>query len=131
MKNRSTSFNSVIAILLCGLGLGIGSAHASLPVPRGRPYLNAARTTFVADNGHDLRGPFTSTEWTGPVPAQNIANMKDLGFNAVHLYAEDFNTNYPNGGSAPGYSAANVERDRGGDPNQRPLFDHYHRQWRL
>src|ERR1019366_1509207 len=83
--------------------------RASLPIPRGRPHLNAARTTFVADNGQELRGPFTSTEWTGPVPAQNLANMKNLGFNAVHLYAEDFNTNYPNSGSAPGYSAANVD----------------------
>lgn len=77
--------------------------------PRGRPHLNAARTTFVADNGQDLRGPFTSTEWTGPVPAGQIANMRNLGFNAVHLYAEDFNTNYPASGTAPGYSAANVD----------------------
>ncbi len=83
--------------------------EAQMTIPRGRPHLNAARTTFVADNGEDLRGPFTSTEWTGPVPAQNIANIRNLGFNAVHLYAEDFNTNYPNSGSAPGYSAANVD----------------------
>lgn len=77
---------------------------------RSRPQLNAARTTFVADNGQDLRGPYTSTEWTGPVPAQDIANIRSLGFNAVHLYAEDFDPNYPNAGStAPGYSAANVD----------------------
>jgi len=99
----------VVITLACAVGLGVQSAHAAPPVPRGRPHLNAARTTFVADNGQDLRGPFTSTEWTGPVPAQNIANIKNLGFNTVHLYAEDFNTNYPTSGSAPGYSAANVD----------------------
>ncbi|KAI8803733.1 hypothetical protein BJ742DRAFT_827986 [Cladochytrium replicatum] len=32
---------------------------------RGRPHLNGK--TFVADNGQLLRGPFTSTEWAGPV----------------------------------------------------------------
>jgi endoglucanase len=38
----------------------------------------------------------------------NIANMKDLGFNAVHLYAESFDPNYPtNGSTAPGYHMAN------------------------
>ena len=85
-------------------------AEAQLTIPRGRPHLNAARTTFVGDNGQNLRGPFTSTEWTGPVPASQIASMKNLGFNAVHLYAESFNTNYPAAGSqAPGYSAANVD----------------------
>jgi endoglucanase len=84
--------------------------EAQLTVPRGRPHLNIARTTFVGDNGQNLRGPFTSTEWTGPVPASQIASMKNLGFNAVHLYAESFNTNYPAAGSqAPGYSAANVD----------------------
>lgn len=84
--------------------------EAQLTIPRGRPHLNAARTTFVGDNGQTLRGPFTSTEWTGPVPAQNIANMKALGFNAVHLYAESFDASYPtNGSTAPGYSAANVD----------------------
>src|SRR4051812_44937250 len=81
--------------------------EAQLTIPRGRPHLNTARPTFVGDNGQDLRGPFTSTEWTGPVPASQIASMKNLGFNAVHLYAESFNTNYPAAGSqAPGYSAA-------------------------
>src|SRR6185312_16056949 len=85
-------------------------AEAKITIPRGRPHLNANRTTFVADNGQNLRGPFTSTEWTGPAPASQIANLKNLGFNAVHLYAESFNTNYPAAGSqAPGYSAANVD----------------------
>jgi endoglucanase len=84
--------------------------HFSDNIQRARPRLNAARTSFVADNGQLLRGPFTSTEWTGAVPAQDIANMKSLGFNAVHLYAETFDLNYPNTGStAPGYSVANVD----------------------
>jgi beta-xylosidase len=84
--------------------------HFSDSIQRGRPRLNAARTTFVGDNGQALRGPYTSTEWTSATAAQNIANLKDLGFNAVHLYAESFNTNYPSTGStAPGYSVANVD----------------------
>jgi len=99
--------NLIFSALVCALGFWASFASAT-PV-RGWAHLNAARTTFVADNGEDLRGPFTSTEWTGPVPAQNIANIRNLGFNTVHLYAEDFNTNYPASGSAPGYSAANVD----------------------
>ncbi len=84
--------------------------HVADNIQRGRPRLNATRTTFVGDNGQPLRGPFTSTEWTGAVPAQNIASIRSLGFNAVHLYAESFDPNYPNAGStAPGYSAANVD----------------------
>lgn len=54
---------------------------------RGRPYLDAARTTFMGDNGQLIRGAFTSTEWTPAVPEAEIAKIKDLGFNAVHLYA--------------------------------------------
>ena len=104
LKFRFTASAFVFVVLIIS-----HRTEAQLTVPRGRPHLNAARTTFVADNGQDLRGPFTSTEWTGAVPAQNIANIKNLGFNAVHLYAEDFNTNYPASGSAPGYSAANVD----------------------
>jgi endoglucanase len=75
---------------------------------RGRPTLNAARTTFVADNGERLRGPYTSTEWT-PASTQ-VAMIKGMGFNALHLYAEAFDRNYPASGStAPGYAVANVD----------------------
>lgn len=78
---------------------------------RGRPQLNAARTTFVADNGRPLRGPYTSTEWTSAAPYDQIAKIKDLGLNAVHLYAEVFDPNYPAAGStAPGYNAAEVDK---------------------
>ncbi len=55
-----------------------------------------------------LRGPYTSTEWTGAVPAQNIANMKNLGFNAIHLYAEVFDPTYPTNGT-PGYAVSRVD----------------------
>lgn len=78
---------------------------------RGRPMLNANRTTFVADNGQLLRGPYTSSEWGDPAPTNEIANMKNLGFNAVHIYGECFDINYPKAGStAPGYSAARIDR---------------------
>ena len=84
--------------------------HFSDKIQRGRPHLNAAHTTFVADNGQLLRGPFTSTEWTGAVPTSDIVSMKSLGFNAIHLYAESFDPSYPtNGSTAPGYSVANVD----------------------
>ncbi len=93
------------------LGLDkVGPVDLGSGSQRSRPRLNAARTTFVADDGQDLRGPYTSTEWTSATSWQNIANMKNLGFNAVHLYAESFDMNYPNAGStAPGYSMANVD----------------------
>jgi len=82
--------------------------HFTANIQRGRPHLNAARTTFVGENGEPLRGPFTSTEWTSATT--DIAAIKNLGFNTVHLYAEDFNTNYPGAGStAPGYSVKNVD----------------------
>ena len=110
MKSITSLVATAVIALACAFGFGIDDAHAAIPVPRGRPVLNAAHTTFVADDGQDLRGPFTSTEWTSATSWQNIANMKNLGFNAVHLYAESFDINYPNAGStAPGYSVANVD----------------------
>jgi poly(hydroxyalkanoate) depolymerase family esterase len=78
---------------------------------RGRPHINAAHSTFVGDNGQPLRGPYTSTEWTGAWSADNIPNMKSLGFNAVHLYAESFDPSYPtNGSTAPGYHVDEVDK---------------------
>jgi poly(hydroxyalkanoate) depolymerase family esterase len=77
-------------------------------VQRGRPHLNAARTTFVGDNNQRLRGPFTSTEWTSA--STDVAMIKGMGFNALHLYAESFDKNYPtNGSTAPGYAVANID----------------------
>ncbi|HEX7617167.1 MAG TPA: cellulase family glycosylhydrolase, partial [Verrucomicrobiae bacterium] len=110
MKFKAVTFTTTAITFACALGFSAASARASDTIQRGRPHINAARTTFVADNGQDLRGPYTSTEWTSATSWQNIANMKSLGFNAVHLYAESFDPNYPNAGStAPGYSAANVD----------------------
>lgn len=84
--------------------------HPAQAAQRARPTLNAARTTFVADNGERLRGPYTSTEWTSAAPADQIANLRNLGFNAVHLYAEVFTLNWPASGNAPGYNVAEVDK---------------------
>ena len=93
------------------LGLDkVGPADLGAGGPRGRPKLNAARTTFVADNGQPLRGPYTSTEWTGATSYDQIAQMKTLGFNAVHLYGESFDPSYPtNGSTAPGYATNRID----------------------
>jgi endoglucanase len=93
------------------LGLDkVGPADLGAGGQRGRPKLNAARTTFVGDNGQPLRGPFTSTEWTAATSYDQIAKMKALGFNAVHLYGESFDPSYPtNGSTAPGYAASQID----------------------
>lgn len=78
---------------------------------RGRPRINAARTTFVADNGQLLRGPYESTEWTGAAPPEEVRRMRDLGFNAVHLYAESFHPRHPEPGiKPPGYAVKEVDQ---------------------
>jgi len=65
----------------------------------------------VGDNGRPLRGPYESTEWTTAAPYAEIAKIKELGCNAVHLYAEVFAPDYPNPGStAPGYAVAEVDK---------------------
>jgi hypothetical protein len=97
----------ILSVLLATLGF----APQLMGQMRGRPQLNAARTTFVADNGQRLRGPYESTEWTTAAPASEVAKIKDLGCNAVHLYAEVFDPNYPNPGStAPGYAVTEVDK---------------------
>ncbi|MBC7388608.1 MAG: carbohydrate-binding protein [Opitutaceae bacterium] len=94
-----------------GLVLVFLTSESALCAMRGRPVLNSARTTFVADNGRLLRGPYTSSEWGNPAPTNEIANIKNLGFNTIHLYGETFDINYPKAGStAPGYSAARIDR---------------------
>ncbi|KAI8813159.1 glycoside hydrolase superfamily [Cladochytrium replicatum] len=82
---------SVVAALLSGTDAA-----------RGRPRLNGK--TFVADNGQLLRGPFTSTEWAGPASQSEVYNIRTLGMNALHLYAEVFGSN------TPGYAAAKVDK---------------------
>ncbi|MFZ5986646.1 MAG: carbohydrate-binding protein [Bacillota bacterium] len=109
MKIRGITFILIIAFVISVLGVFPDRVHAE--PQRGRPHLNAARTTFVGDNGQPLRGPYTSTEWTSAAPYDQIARMKNLGFNAVHLYAECFDPRYPNAGStAPGYASDEVDK---------------------
>jgi poly(hydroxyalkanoate) depolymerase family esterase len=93
------------------LGLDkVGPVDLGAGGQRSRPKLNAARTTFVAENGQPLRGPYTSTEWTGATTYDQIAKMKTLGFNAVHLYGESFDPSYPaDGSTAPGYATSRID----------------------
>ncbi len=108
MRNRIVS--KIMTGLFCMALLYAGSASASMTIPRGRPQLNGARTTFVADNGELLRGPFTSSEWGNPAPRDALEKMKTLGFNAVHIYGECLDINYPaKGSTAPGYAAARID----------------------
>ena len=113
-KGETTSMRSqgVLKVMIgicCAALLCAESAFASISIPRGRPHLNAERTTFVADNGELLRGPFTSSEWGNPAPYSELEKMKDLGFNAVHIYGECLNIDYPNSGDSPGYAASRID----------------------
>ncbi|MCW5555988.1 MAG: hypothetical protein KIS67_28000 [Verrucomicrobiae bacterium] len=82
----------LVAAVLCALEFLPGTACAA---QRGRPTLNAARTTFVADNGELLRGAYTSTEWTSAAPATEIANMRNLGFNAPQIVGDQWQVELP------------------------------------
>lgn len=64
---------------------------------RGRPHINAAKTTFVSDTGTLLRGMIC-----GSNPSA-ILQITNYGCNAVHLYAESA------GGSPAGYNSNLVE----------------------
>ncbi|MBD5778353.1 family 43 glycosylhydrolase [Pelagicoccus sp. NFK12] len=89
----------------------LGDDASELSMQRGRAVLNQAGTTFVADNGQLIRGPFASTEWGNPPPRENLAQLKELGLNAVHLYGEVFDPDYPAEGSqGPGYSASRMDQ---------------------
>ena len=45
------------------------------------------------------------------MPESQIAAMKNLGFNTIHLYAEGADANYPNSGTnTPGYEALAVDK---------------------
>ncbi len=91
--------------------MGLDEKSALIHAQRGRPHINAAHTTFVADNGQLLRGPYKSTEWTKAPPLADVERVKELGFNAVHLYAESFDPKYPTDGShAPGYATEEIDK---------------------
>ncbi|MFH1497072.1 MAG: RICIN domain-containing protein [Verrucomicrobiota bacterium] len=75
------------------------SAHVA-QAARGRPYINAAGTTLVADNGSLIRGAIISTE-TGNVPAlSDVQAIKTRGLNAIHCYAERDDYGYAAGAKA-------------------------------
>ncbi len=82
-----------------------------ITIQRGRPTLNESGTTFLADNGNLLRGPFASTEWGNPPSASTIESIRALGCNAIHLYGECFDMDYPQAGStAPGYARNRIDQ---------------------
>ncbi|MBN2533065.1 MAG: carbohydrate-binding protein [Spirochaetales bacterium] len=57
--------------------------------PRGRVRIDSG--TIVTDKGTLLRGCRVSTDWDEKLPKRSeISAIKELGLNAVHLYAESF-----------------------------------------
>jgi endoglucanase len=108
MINPFLSVATVICWILLGSMAGLDAQ--TIQNPRGRPTLNAERSTFVGDNGQLLRGPYQSTEWSSAPPYAEVEKIKDLGFNALHLYAEVYNPNYPGSGSVPGNRASEVDK---------------------
>ncbi|KAJ3121567.1 nucleolar DEAD-box protein required for synthesis of 60S ribosomal subunit [Nowakowskiella sp. JEL0407] len=100
-KKKMSGKLSIVTVLVV-LQLLIVALVPSADAMRGRPKLNGK--TFVADNGRPLRGPYTSTEWVSTAaPKSMIASLKNLGFNALHLYAEVF------GNNPAGYHASQVD----------------------
>lgn len=81
---------------------------------RGRPYINTANTTFVADNGRLIRGAIYSSE-TGNVPSlASVQAIKNHGLNAIHLYAERSDYGYAAGAKAAAVdSLVQMTRDNG------------------
>lgn len=81
---------------------------------RGRPYFNAAGTTFAADNGNLIRGAIVSTG-IGNVPSlSQVRAIKNYGLNAIHCHAE--RSDY--GCSAGAEAAAMARLDVGAGPAQ-------------
>jgi hypothetical protein len=81
---------------------------------RGRPVINSAGTTFVADNGSLLRGAIISTE-TGLVPAlSSVQGIKNQGLNTIHCYAERGDYGYAAGAKVAAVdTAVQLTRDNG------------------
>ena len=99
---------------LCGCGFVHADEHGVARDRRAwaRAKFNAARTTFVTDDGQPLRGPLrVHRNGPPPHPMPKCRGIKQLGFNAVHLYAESFDPTYPtNGSTAPGYNMTEVDK---------------------
>jgi hypothetical protein len=87
-------FRFIHGLTVLALGLVvIGNVQAA----RGRPVINAAKTTFVSDNGNPLRGAIISTE-TGAFPSiTDLQAIKNYGLNSVHCYAERSDYGYAAG----------------------------------
>ncbi|MBN2535065.1 MAG: discoidin domain-containing protein [Spirochaetales bacterium] len=61
------------------------------PTARGRPKI--ADGTLVSDRGTLLRGAYWSLDYKGELPDRNtLAEMKDCGLNALHVYAERYDS---------------------------------------
>src|SRR5690606_2023041 len=81
---------------------------------RGRPYINASGTTFVADNGNLIRGAPISTE-TGIVPSlATVLAIKNRGLSAIHCCAERGEYGYAAGAQAAALAqVVQMTRDNG------------------
>ena len=87
MKIRHTSVIFATAIIVASC---VSFAEgAEIPIPRGRPRINTERTTLVADNGALLRGCVASHK------RESLEQLKLVGLNAVHDYAEGCDLKYP------------------------------------
>lgn len=105
MARPTLLFRRLMVFFACAIFAG------HVEAARGRPYVNAANTTFVADNGNLLRGAIISTE-IGSLPSINhLQAIKNLGLNAVHCYAERSDYGYAAGTHSAAVDAA-VQRTR-------------------
>lgn len=110
-RGRPRRAPRVLALLLVCAALSFLCAATRAEAARGRPYVNAAKTTFVADNGNLLRGAIISTE-TGSSPSvAQLEGMKAVGLNAVHCYAERRDYGYSAGARVAAVDLA-VQRTR-------------------
>lgn len=92
-------------LIVSALGL---AATINAEAARGRPVINAAKTTFVADNGQLLRGAITGTNFS------LMPNIKAVGLNTIHLYAESWGQGYNVGAKVAAVDeAVRVARDNG------------------
>ena len=102
LKIGHTSVVFAAAIIVASCVTIVDGAES---LPRGRARLNDAHTTFVADNGALLRGCVASHK------RESLEQLKLVGLNAVHDYAEGCDLKYPAEGSrAPGYRVEAIDK---------------------